>query len=117
MKKIYFLKTCSTCQRIMGEIGVDESWDQQNIREEKITSKQIDEMKKRSGSYESLFSRTAMKYREMNLKEKSLNEKDYRKLILDHDTFLKRPVILIDDQIFIGNAKKTIQSVIDYLRK
>lgn len=99
----------------MNEIGVDDSWDQQNIRDNKITSNQLSEMKDRSGSYESLFSRTAMKYREMNLKEKALTETDYRNLILEHDTFLKRPVILIDNQIFVGNAKKTIAAVIDYL--
>lgn len=117
MKKIYYLKSCSTCLRIMNDIGVDDSWDQQNIRTEKITPKQLTEMKKRSGSYESLFSRTAMKYKQMNLKEKTLTEADYKKLILEHDTFLKRPVVLLDDQIFIGNGKKTIQSIIDYLSK
>ena len=115
MKKIYYLKSCSTCLRIMNDIGVDDSWEQQNIRTEKITSKQLTEMKKGSGSYESLFSRTAMKYKEMNLKEKSLVEQDYKALILEYNTFLKRPVMLIDDQIFIGNSKKNIASVLDYL--
>ena len=117
MKKVYFLASCSTCQRIMKDVGVDDSWIQQNIRAKKITPKQITEMKKLAGSYESLFSRTAMKYREMNLREKVLTEKDYRTLILEYDTFLKRPDFIIDDQIFIGNAKKTVQAIIDYLKK
>jgi len=46
----------------------------------------------------------------MGLKEKTLSEQDYRQLILDEYTFLKRPVIIIDDQIFVGNAKKEVES-------
>jgi len=37
-----------------------------------------------------------------------LNEKDYRKYILLEYTFLKRPVIIVDNEIFIGNSKKTV---------
>jgi arsenate reductase len=63
-------------------------------------------MKKMSGSYESLFSRIALKYRSMGLNTMKLSEKDYRKYILDEYTFLKRPVVIVDDKIFIGNSPK-----------
>lgn len=108
MKKIYFLKTCSTCNRIMKELQIDDSWQQQNIKTENITDSQLEEMVKYAGSYESLFSRKAMKYKSMGLKEKTLSENDYKNLILEEYTFLKRPVILTDDQIFIGNSKSVI---------
>jgi arsenate reductase len=82
----------------------------QDIKTEKITPEQLDEMKAKAGSYEALFSRVAMKYRSMGLHEKQLSEDDYRNLILEEYTFLKRPVILIGDEIFVGNARKTIES-------
>ena len=63
-----------------------------------------------AGSYEALFSRRAMKYKSMGLKDKNLSEQDYRQLILDEYTFLKRPVIIVDDQIFVGNAKKEVEA-------
>ena len=63
-----------------------------------------------SGSYESLFSRRAILFRQRGLHEKELSEKDYRDLILEHYTFLKRPVVLVDDTIFVGNAKKTVEA-------
>ena len=110
MRKIYHLSTCNTCQRIIKELGGLKDFEQQNIKEEKIKANELDDMKNKSGTYESLFSRRAMKYRAMGLNEKELSEKDYRKLILEEYTFLKRPVILIDDEIFVGNAKKTIQA-------
>ena len=108
MRKIYHLATCNTCQRIIKELGGLEGFENQNIKEENIKAAQIDEMKKHTGSYESLFSRRAMKYRGMGLHEKELTEKDYRKLIIEEYTFLKRPVIFIDDEIFVGNTKKTV---------
>lgn len=109
MKKIYHLASCSTCVRINKELNLDASVVLQNIKTEKITEDQIDEMKKLSGSFESLFSKRAMKYKSLDLKNKSLTEKDYREYILDEYTFLKRPVIIVDDIIFIGNSKKVIE--------
>ncbi|MFK7774870.1 MAG: arsenate reductase family protein [Saprospiraceae bacterium] len=108
MRKIYHLSTCSTCQRIIKELGGLEGFEMQNIKEEKIKAKQIDEMKKMAGSYESLFSRRSMKFRPMGLHEKEISEKEYRQLILEEYSFLKRPVIFIDDEIFVGNAKKVV---------
>jgi arsenate reductase-like glutaredoxin family protein len=63
-----------------------------------------------SGSYESLFSKRAMLFRQRGLHEKQLTETDYKDFILEHYTFLKRPVILVEDQIFVGNSKKTVQA-------
>ncbi len=83
----------------------------QDIKTEKITPKQLDEMKKMAGTFESLFSRRAMKYKELGLKDKQLTEKDYRDYILKEYTFLKRPVVIIDDKIFIGSEKKTVQGL------
>lgn len=83
----------------------------QEIKTEKITASQLDEMKEMAGSYEALFSRRAIKYKEMGLKDKVLTEKDYRKLILDEYTFLKRPVVIISNKIFIGSEKKNVEAL------
>jgi len=58
-----------------------------------------------------LFSRRAMKYRQLGLNEMQLTETDYKKYILEEYTFLKRPVFIVDNQIFIGNAKKTVEAL------
>lgn len=108
MRKIYFLASCSTCQRIIKELGGLEDFEMQNIKEDKMTKQQIEQMKEMAGSYEALFSRRAMKYRSMGLNEMSLTEKDYKKYILEEYTFLKRPVLIIDDAIFVGNSKKVV---------
>jgi arsenate reductase (glutaredoxin) len=112
MKKMYHLATCTTCQAIIKDTGIDKKgFDMQDIKTEKITPAQLDEMKEKTGSYESLFSRRAMKYKEMGLKDKPLTEKDYRQLILDEYTFLKRPVVFVNDKIFVGSEKKTVEAL------
>jgi len=112
MKKIYYLGTCSTCAAIMKETGITaEKFRMQDIKTEKITAAQLDEMKKMMGSYEALFSRRALKYKELGLKDRNLTEKDYRNYILEEYTFLKRPVVIIDDKIFSGSEKKTIENL------
>ncbi|MGD1847332.1 MAG: arsenate reductase family protein [Salibacteraceae bacterium] len=110
MKKIYHLSTCSTCQRIIKSLNPGEDMELQDIKTTKITTEQLAEMASRAGSYEALFSRRAMKYRAMGLGDKNLTENDYRDLILEEYTFLKRPVILLGEQIFVGNTKKTVEA-------
>jgi arsenate reductase (glutaredoxin) len=112
MKKIYHLGNCTTCQAIIKETGADKAGlTMQDIKFEKITPAQLDEMKKMTGSYEALFSRRALKYKELGLKDKKLEEKDYRKYILEEYTFLKRPVTILGKQIFVGNDKKTVAAL------
>lgn len=108
MHKIYHLGNCTTCQRILAELAPGPEVVLQEIKSEPITEEQLDQMQSLSGSYESLFSRRAMKYRGMGLHEQTLTEEDYRKYILEEYTFLKRPVMIFDDSIFIGNTKKTV---------
>ena len=117
MKKIYHLSTCSTCAKIIKGLNIDKTFELQDIKKEKITAMQLDEMKKISTSYENLFSRKSIKYKTLSLKEKILTEKDFRKLILDEYTFLKRPVIIIGKKIFIGNAKNAVDGAKDEISK
>lgn len=107
MNKIYYLSTCDTCARIIKDLKLKEKkFIFQDIKTEKITTAQLDEMKKQSGSYEALFSRIALKYK--SLDPKPATEAEYKKLILEEYTFLKRPVIFIKGKIFVGNSKNNI---------
>lgn len=117
-KKMYHLAHCTTCQAIIKETEADLAGIEfQNIREEKITPKQLEEMKQLVGSYEALFSRRALKYKELGLKDKVLTEEDYKNYLLSEDTFLKRPVTILHKQIFVGNDKKTIAALKGALKK
>ena len=112
MRKVYYLSTCSTSKRIIKQVGLEEKdFEFQDIKFDPITEDQLKEMYGLSGSYESLFSRTARKYKVQGLKNKVLTEEDFKNYLLDEYTFLKRPVVIIEQQIFIGNSKKNIEQL------
>jgi arsenate reductase (glutaredoxin) len=111
MKKIYHLSSCSTCQRILKDINaVGNGCELQDIKVQNISAEQLDWLAQKVGSYEALFSRKAIKFRSMGLHEKTLTEQDYRRLILEEYTFLKRPYIILGDEVFIGNLAKTVEA-------
>lgn len=110
MKKLYHLSTCDTCQRIIKELELPSDFELQDIKTEPMTEKQVEEMKTLAGSYEALFSKRARLYRQQGWHEKKLTETDFKNLILEHYTFLKRPVVLLNDNIFVGNSKKVVQA-------
>ena len=110
MKKVYCLNSCSTWQRILKDLNGLEGFEKQNIKELNISPEQLDWLREKTGSYEALFSRQALKYKELGLKDKKLAEADYRDLILEEYTFLKRPVIIDGEDIFVGNAPKTVEA-------
>ena len=109
MKKIYHLKSCSTNVRILKELNL-EGVELQNIKEENIDEKTLNFLKEKAGSYEALFSKKAMKYRSMGLNKMELSEDDYKKYMLEEYTFLKRPFMINDDEVFIGNSKAVVEA-------
>ncbi|WP_158840470.1 arsenate reductase family protein [Polaribacter sp. L3A8] len=110
MKKVYFLQTCDTCRRILKEVNTD-GFERQEIKANNVTTAQLEEMYALSGSYEALFNKRAKLYKSMDLKNQVLSEADYRQFLLDEYTFLKRPVFIVDKEIFIGNSKKVIEAL------
>ncbi|SEB97004.1 Arsenate reductase, glutaredoxin family [Tenacibaculum sp. MAR_2009_124] len=110
MKKVYFLQTCDTCRRILKEVNI-EGFEKQEIKTKPITIEQLEAMHSLSHSYEALFNKRAKLYREMQLNTSELSETDYKQYILKEYTLLKRPVFIVDEEIFIGNSKKVIESL------
>ncbi len=109
MKKIYHLSSCNTNQRIIKELNPSSDVELIDIKTQNIDAKTLDWLKEKVGSYEQLFSRRAVKFRSEGWNEKELSEDDYRDLMLKEYTFLKRPFMIYEDQVFIGNSKKDVE--------
>lgn len=107
--KIYHLASCSTCKKILSTLQTSKCI-LQDIKNEPIQAKELDRLAELAGSYEILFSRRAIKYKTLKLKEVALTEKDFKKWILKDYTFLKRPVIVVGKKIFVGNANKEVNA-------
>ncbi|WP_413532684.1 arsenate reductase family protein [Empedobacter brevis] len=115
MKKVFFLKTCDTCKRIMKEFDFS-GFDLHEIKSTAITAEELEEMKNLAGSYEALFSRRAQNYKKLGLKDQELSENDIKNYILSDYTFLKRPVVIDGDKIFIGSEKKNLEALGQHLK-
>ena len=109
MKKIYYLSTCDTNKRILHQLNPGKEVELVDIKQNNIDAETLDWIKEKIGSYEALFSKKALKYRSMGLNNMTLTEDDYRKYMLEEYTFLKRPFIILEDKVFVGNAKKTVE--------
>ena len=115
MNKIYYLASCDTCRKIIKSLPKDNNLVFHDIKQNPITAAELEEMHQFSGSYEALFSKKAQLYKSMDLKNKSLTEDDFKKYILEHYTFLSRPVFIIDGKIFVGNSQQNILQVMKAL--
>lgn len=116
MKLFYYLSTCDTCKRILLELNLPKNIVLQDLKKHPLSKTDLQKLVALSGSYEALFSKRARLYKEQNLKEKTLSENDYKHFLLQHYTFLKRPVLLLNDQIFIGNSKKMIEMAKKFIK-
>ena len=105
MKRIYFLSTCDTCRRLLKEFGDTSAYELIDIKINNIDGETLDFIKSKTGSYESLFSKRAVKYKSLGLKDQNLSEDDFRRLILEEYTFLKRPVRIDEESVFVGKLK------------
>lgn len=114
MNKIYYLASCDTCRKIIKSLPKNDLVFH-DIKQDPLTTNELEEMHRLSGSYEALFSKKAQLYKSLDLKNKSLTEDDYKKYLLEHYTFLSRPVFIIKDKIYIGNSQKNIGQVTEAL--
>lgn len=111
MKKAFTLPTCKTCVRIFEDLQPEKKGCEIiDIKAQGISPEDLDKMKELAGSFEALFSRRAMKFRSMGLGDRVLTETDYRELILEEYTFLKRPVFLFDDRVTVGSSKSEVET-------
>ena len=110
------MASCDTCRKIIKTLPNSNKLTFIDIRANPLTESELDEMYQLSGSYEALFSKKAQLFKSMGLKDKNLTESDFKKYLLEHYTFLSRPVFTIDGKIYIGNGQKNIIEVINALK-
>ena len=112
---IYYLASCDTCRKIIKSLPKGNDLVFRDIKQDPITEQELEEMHQLSGSYEALFSKKAVLYKTMDLKNKVLTESDYKKFILEHYTFLSRPVFVINGGVYIGNSQQNMLKVMKVL--
>ncbi len=117
MKKVFYLSTCDTCKKILDTLNLPEDIELQDLKTQNIETSDLEYLREQVSSYEDLLNKRARIYKELNLKERTLEERGIKTLILEHYTLLKRPVIVYQDAFFLGNSKATKQELQDYFNE
>ncbi len=115
MNVFYYLSSCDTCKRILKTLDLPANVALIDIKKYPLSQSQLDELFQHTNSYEALLNKRAQKLKEINKDE--LNEETIKNLLSRHYTFLKRPVLCYNNQLFIGNAKATIEAAKEALNE
>lgn len=124
MKKditFYWSENCSTCQKAKKFVerhGVKD-FELRDIKNNPLSPIEVVRLVEMLGGANELFSRRAVKYREMKLNERELSETEMIDLMTNEYTFLKRPILVIGDQAIAGFFERFFQDFIYkyYLQK
>jgi arsenate reductase-like glutaredoxin family protein len=81
MKKVFYLKTCDTCLKILKQFDLN-GWEKREIKTQPITEEEIEEMYKISQSYEALFNKKSTQIKLQELDLKSMQEADFKELLM-----------------------------------
>ncbi|HEX5869913.1 MAG TPA: ArsC/Spx/MgsR family protein [Longimicrobium sp.] len=112
--EVYGLPYCTTCQRAMQYLQ-DRGVTIQSFRDlktEPLTRAEVEDLARKTGGADRLFSRRAMKYRQMGLHEQQLSDDDLLRLMTEEYTFVTRPVIVRGDRATAGFSAKRVDELI-----
>ena len=114
MKKVLYLSTCNTCKRIISEVNT-EGFELQDTKKTPATKEDIEFLRQQVDTYEDLINRRAQLWQKRGLKNQNLSEDDFKALLLEHYSFIKRPIFIDGEKVFIGNSKKAVNALKSHL--
>ena len=80
-----------------------------DIKYNPVTPDQIEQIYSLTRSYSFLINKRAKLFKERNINPNNLSEENAKKLLDDHYTFLKRPILIYNGKIFVGNSNQVIE--------
>lgn len=116
MDKVYLLKNCSTCKRIFKEVEELADFEVIDIKENRLTTKEIDAFAKAAGGYEAILNKQSVKYRELGLANQRFEDNAYRAFLIKEYALLKRPVFVIEKKVFVGRSKNVVADLVSFLK-
>jgi arsenate reductase (glutaredoxin) len=116
MNKFYWLPNCSTCVKAKKFLDANniEINELRDIKADKLSRAEVENLVELIGGADKLFSRRAIKYRELGLNKREVSTKEMLDLMTDEYTFIKRPVLVIDGKAIAGFSEK---SYAEFLQK
>lgn len=112
--RVYGLPHCTTCVKALEylrekQVGIESVRD---LKVHPLTMNEVRDLAAKVGSVEMLFSRRAMKYRQMGLHDRQLTEEEMVRLMSEEYTFVTRPVIVNGGRATAGFSLKRVDTLV-----
>ncbi|MCT4664325.1 MAG: hypothetical protein N4A45_03705 [Flavobacteriales bacterium] len=116
MKTFIYLSTCDTCSRIIKELGISkEDYHFYNLKDQPISKELLDHILNQGIALDDLINRRSRKYQSEGWGKKDLSKEAFYELLLQEYTLIKRPILLDQNRVFVGNSKKVVAAMKEYL--
>jgi arsenate reductase (glutaredoxin) len=114
MIKFYWLPNCSTCVKAKKFLDANniEINDLRDIKSDRLSRAEVENLVEIIGGADGLFSRRAIKYRELGLNKREVSNAEMLDLMTEEYTFIKRPVLVIDGKAIAGFSEKAWNAVV-----
>jgi arsenate reductase (glutaredoxin) len=112
---VFWLPHCSTCKKAV-EFLRERGATIRSLRDVKgqpLERAEVEELARKVGGAETLFSKRAMKYRKMGLHEQTLSDDDLLRLMTEEYTFITRPVVVRGERAVAGFAPKRLEALVE----
>jgi arsenate reductase (glutaredoxin) len=114
MNKFYWLPNCSTCvkaKKFLDANGIEIN-ELRDIKANKLSHAEVEKLVEIIGGADKLFSRWAIKYRELGLNKREVSTAEMLDLMTDEYTFIKRPVLVINGKAIAGFSEKSYAEIL-----
>lgn len=106
-----YLSSCSTCMRIIKALGIEEASYLQDVKQQKITPEQLAFLYEHTQSYEALINKRGRVFAQLKREGMVFTEAVYKRLLESEYSCLKRPILIWNNKVYLGNAKKTVMKM------
>jgi len=106
-----YLSTCSTCVRIIKSLGIEDVDFLQNVKEQMITADQLAFLYANANSYKQLINKRGRIHAQMKREGTVFSEAVYKALLEKEYSCLKRPILIWNNSVFLGNSKATVAAM------
>ena len=111
---VYWLPYCTTCQKAVAYLEEKGApiRSYRNLKEAPLSQAEVRALAAKVGGVEKLFSKRAMKYRQMGLHEREVSEDEMVKLMSEEYTFVTRPVMVRGERATAGFSAKRMDELV-----
>ncbi|MAV07679.1 MAG: hypothetical protein CMQ88_00550 [Gammaproteobacteria bacterium] len=103
-----YLSSCSTCIRIIKELNIENASFLQDVKHHKATADQLAFLYAHTQSYEALINKRGRVYAQLKKEGTNFTETIYKDLLEQEYSCLKRPILIWNKEVFLGNNKAIV---------